>query len=66
MTPAWDAKRRQEKDALEWSKNRLGELLGGLQICDGQGGLWVKLTSLTSCTGEAYVNRRKGKIIPVR
>ena len=57
---------RQEKDALEWSKQRLGELLGGLQIVDGQAGLWVKTTSLQSCTGEAYVNKRKGKIIPVR
>lgn len=31
---------RQEKDALQWSKDRLGELLGGLQIVNGEGGLW--------------------------
>lgn len=31
---------RQEKDALEWSKYRLGDLLGGLKIVNGEGGLW--------------------------
>jgi activator of HSP90 ATPase len=52
-----------EKDALEWSRARFAALLGGLTLADGDG-VRVATTALQSCTGEAYVNKRKGKIIP--
>lgn len=53
-----------EKDAVEWSKQRLTELLGNLKIVKGKGSCWVKTTNSVSVEGEAYVNIRKGKIIP--
>eukprot|EP00246_Nothoceros_aenigmaticus_P011643 TRINITY_DN3253_c0_g1_i2.p1 TRINITY_DN3253_c0_g1~~TRINITY_DN3253_c0_g1_i2.p1 ORF type:complete len:347 (+),score=65.43 TRINITY_DN3253_c0_g1_i2:111-1151(+) len=53
-----------EKDCLEWSRKRLGELLEDIPILTGEGGLWIKTMKLDSVTGEAYVNIRKGKIIP--
>lgn len=53
-----------EKDCLEWSRKRLGDLLEGISVLSGEGGLWIKTTKLESVTGEAYVNIRKGKIIP--
>ena len=51
-----------EKDALEWSRERLTELLVGVPLATGD--VAVATTALLACTGEAYVNRRKGKIIP--
>jgi activator of HSP90 ATPase len=51
-----------EKDALEWSRSRLSELLAGVTLADADG-VTVRTTALQTCTGEAYVNRRKGKII---
>ena len=52
----------QEKDAFEWSRERFADLLSR-DICDGADGVSLKTTGVTSLTGEAYVNRRKGKII---
>ena len=55
----------QEKDAFEWSKERFNDLLV-LTVSEGaaeDGGVYLKTTGVTSLTGEAYVNRRKGKII---
>ena len=52
----------QEKDAFEWSRERFADLLS-CDICDGADGVSLKTTGVTSLTGEAYVNRRKGKII---
>jgi len=49
-----------EKDALAWSTQRLGELLGALVLAEGDG-VAVRCAGLQSCTGEAYVNKRKGK-----
>jgi len=52
-----------EKDALAWSKTRLGELLGSQTVEDGA----VRVTTaatLQTLTGEAFVNCRKGKLIP--
>ena len=48
----------QEKDALAWSRSRLEKLLVGLCVDD------VRTTEVLKCEGEAYVNKRKGKIIP--
>ena len=52
----------QEKDAFAWSKDRLGDLLR-VAVPDDDGVVGLKTTGVTSLTGEAYVNRRKGKII---
>lgn len=54
----------QEKNCLPWSKARLGELLEGLAVVQGEGAVWLKVTQVTSVEGEAYVNIRKGKKIP--
>lgn len=53
-----------EKDCLPWAKKRLGELMENTPILEGSGGLWISTSKLDSVTGEAYVNIRKGKIIP--
>ncbi|XP_031498785.1 uncharacterized protein LOC116263262 [Nymphaea colorata] len=53
-----------EKDCMEWSKTFLSNLLEGLPILSGEGGLWIRTKNLNKVEGEAYVNIRKGKIIP--
>ncbi|CAJ1908110.1 unnamed protein product [Sphenostylis stenocarpa] len=53
-----------ETNCLEWSRTFFSSLLSNLTILDGEGNLFVKTTSLRSLDGEAYVNVRKGKIIP--
>ena len=53
----------QEKDAFAWAKVRFADLLS-LTFPDTPDGVSdLKTTGVTSLTGEAYVNRRKGKII---
>ncbi|XP_076904634.1 uncharacterized protein LOC143560147 [Bidens hawaiensis] len=53
-----------ETDCLEWSKNLLTKLLADQTILSGEGNLFIKTMSLEKVEGEAYVNVRKGKIIP--
>ncbi|CAI5466441.1 unnamed protein product [Closterium sp. Yama58-4] len=53
-----------EKDCMEWSRRRLGELIGGLTVLEGEGGCWIRTGGIEKVDGEAYVNIRKGKIIP--
>ncbi|KAI3833200.1 hypothetical protein MKW92_023662 [Papaver armeniacum] len=53
-----------ETDCLEWSKNLLNKLLSNLTILDGESNLYIKTKKVDIVTGEAYVNVRKGKIIP--
>ena len=53
-----------ERDALAWAKTRFNELLGELTVLEGQGDCWIKTTGVDSVEGDAYVNVRKGKIIP--
>ena len=53
-----------ERDCLEWSRSQLSKLLTDLPILDGEGGLKIRTKSLEKLEGEAYVNIRKGKIIP--
>jgi activator of HSP90 ATPase len=53
-----------ERDCLEWSRARLSSLLAGLTVLDAEGGLTVRTTTLDKLDGEAYVNIRKGKVIP--
>ena len=53
-----------EKDCLGWSKQRLQELLCGTLLAEGDNGLSVAADSQLVLTGEAFVNQRKGKLIP--
>lgn len=53
-----------EKDCIDWARHRLSQLLENVEILEGSGGLWISTSKLDSVTGEAYVNVRKGKIIP--
>eukprot|EP01018_Ginkgo_biloba_P005984 Gb_01939 [translate_table: standard] len=53
-----------EKDCLEWSKKTLSHLLENISIMEGEANLWIKTTKIEKVEGEAYVNIRKGKIIP--
>ncbi|WCJ34045.1 hypothetical protein M5689_015371 [Euphorbia peplus] len=53
-----------ETDCLEWSRNLLSKLLSNLVILDGEGNLFIKIKKIDKLDGEAYVNIRKGKIIP--
>ncbi|KAJ6819484.1 activator of 90 kDa heat shock protein ATPase-like protein [Iris pallida] len=53
-----------ERDCLEWSRSLLSSLLSSLPVLDGEGGLRIRTKTLDKLDGEAYVNVRKGKIIP--
>ncbi|KAJ1700099.1 hypothetical protein LUZ63_008611 [Rhynchospora breviuscula] len=57
-----------ERDCLDWSRSLLSSLLADLQILDGEGGLYIRTDSIDKLNlqvdGEAYVNVRKGKVIP--
>lgn len=53
-----------ERDCLEWSRARLSDLVAGLPVLSGEGGLSLRTTTLDKLDGEAYVNIRKGKVIP--
>lgn len=53
-----------ETNCLEWSRTLLSKLLSELTILDGEGNLYIKTKTLEKLEGEAYVNVRKGKIIP--
>ncbi|PSC70108.1 activator of 90 kDa heat shock ATPase-like protein 1 [Micractinium conductrix] len=53
-----------EKDALDWCKERLTELLVGADLAPGApDGLAARCTALKACEGEAVVNNRKNKVI---
>ncbi|XP_043691115.1 activator of 90 kDa heat shock protein ATPase homolog [Telopea speciosissima] len=53
-----------ETNCLEWSRNLFTNLLSDLTILDGEGNLYIKTKKVDKVDGEAYVNIRKGKIIP--
>ncbi|XP_065856800.1 uncharacterized protein [Euphorbia lathyris] len=53
-----------ETDCMEWSRNLLSKLVSDLVILNGEGNLFIKIKKLEKVDGEAYVNIRKGKIIP--
>lgn len=53
-----------ERDCLEYSRTLLSSLLSNLTILENFNGISVKTLSLEKVEGEAYVNIRKGKIIP--
>ncbi|KAJ4969682.1 hypothetical protein NE237_002781 [Protea cynaroides] len=53
-----------ETNCLEWSRNLLSKLLSDLTILDGEGNLFIKTKEVKKVDGEAFINIRKGKIIP--
>ncbi|KAF9597244.1 hypothetical protein IFM89_016385 [Coptis chinensis] len=53
-----------ETNCLEWSRQLLTKLLSNVTIVDGEGNLYIKTKTVDKVDGEAYVNVRKGKIIP--
>ncbi|KAL5059493.1 hypothetical protein RYX36_031097 [Vicia faba] len=53
-----------ETNCLEWSRTFFTNLLSNLVILNGEGNLFIKTTTLRNLDGEAYINIRKGKIIP--
>ncbi|KAL2501575.1 Aha1 domain-containing protein [Forsythia ovata] len=53
-----------ETDCLDWSRNFLSNLLSNKPILSGDDNLYLRTKTLQKCDGEAYVNVRKGKIIP--
>ncbi|GAB4851522.1 hypothetical protein Ancab_030923 [Ancistrocladus abbreviatus] len=53
-----------ETDCLEWSRNLLSELLSNLIVLSGEDNLYLMIKKVERVDGEAYVNVRKGKVIP--
>nr|XP_043610147.1 activator of 90 kDa heat shock protein ATPase homolog [Erigeron canadensis] len=53
-----------ETDCMQWSKDLLSKLLSDHTILEGEGNLFIKTKKIDKIEGEAYVNVRKGKIIP--
>ncbi|MED6182359.1 hypothetical protein PIB30_027727 [Stylosanthes scabra] len=53
-----------ETNCLDWSRNFFNNLLNDLPILSGESNLFISTTKVSSVDGEAYVNIRKGKIIP--
>lgn len=53
-----------ETDCMEWSRSFLSKRLNDLPILEGEGNLFIKTVKVDKVDGEAYVNIRKGKIIP--
>lgn len=53
-----------ETDCLEWSRQFLNNLLSNKTLIDGEGNLKIRTKKLEKLEGEAYVNIRKGKVIP--
>ncbi|GER25931.1 activator of 90 kDa heat shock protein ATPase-like protein [Striga asiatica] len=53
-----------ETDCLEWSRNFLTNILCDKPILSGEGNLHITTKKIEKLEGEAYVNVRKGKIIP--
>ncbi|KAK7259571.1 hypothetical protein RIF29_25180 [Crotalaria pallida] len=53
-----------ETNCLEWSKTFFNNLLTNLTVLNGESNLFLRVTKVEKLDGEAYVNIRKGKIIP--
>ncbi|KAK9811156.1 hypothetical protein WJX73_007263 [Symbiochloris irregularis] len=52
-----------EKNILDWSRQRLTELLGDLQLINSNA-VSLRTTGVETVTGEAFINNRKNKLIP--
>ena len=51
----------KEKNATQWSKDKLNELLVGLKVEDEQ--FICEVKELKKCDGEASANNRKAKLV---
>ncbi len=51
----------KEKNATQWSKDKLNDLLVGLKIENDEYNCEIK--ELTKCSGEASANNRKAKLV---
>lgn len=51
-----------EKDVSKWTEQRLGELLGGLQLFSNDAGSAATI-ELEAVKGDSFINVRKGKLI---
>lgn len=52
---------RTERDATNWSSDKLKELLVGLQVENDEGK--CEIAEVSKLEGEASINNRKGKLI---
>lgn len=52
---------RTERDATNWSSDKLKSLLLGLSVENEEGG--CEVTEVSKVEGEASINNRKGKLI---
>ncbi|KAJ0242493.1 hypothetical protein HA466_0209480 [Hirschfeldia incana] len=53
-----------ETNCLEWSRNFFNNRFSDAVVLSGEGNLIIKINKVEKLEGEAYVNVRKGKIIP--
>ncbi|XP_058078699.1 uncharacterized protein LOC131227030 [Magnolia sinica] len=53
-----------ETNCLQWSRTLLSQLLQDLPILSGESNIFIRTKTLERLDGEAYVNVRKGKVIP--
>lgn len=53
-----------ETNCMEWARNFFEKVLAGQNILNGEGDLFIRINKVEKLEGEAYVNVRKGKIIP--
>ncbi|XP_009146651.2 activator of 90 kDa heat shock protein ATPase homolog [Brassica rapa] len=53
-----------ETNCLEWSRSFFTNQFSNAVILSGEGNLFIKINKVEKLEGEAYVNVRKGKIIP--
>ncbi|KAH0904840.1 hypothetical protein HID58_044343 [Brassica napus] len=53
-----------ETNCLEWSRNFFNNQFSDAVILSGESNLFLKINKVEKLEGEAYVNVRKGKIIP--
>ncbi|EFJ49368.1 hypothetical protein VOLCADRAFT_74185 [Volvox carteri f. nagariensis] len=51
-----------ERDCTDWAKQRLSEVLAGIQLTQSPAA--VRTTTLESMSGDAFLNIRKNKLIP--
>lgn len=53
-----------ETDCMEWARNFFTKALADQTPLNGEGNLYIRIKKVEKLDGEAYVNVRKGKIIP--
>lgn len=54
----------EEKNVTEWARHRLDELFRDSKVTEGEGGVTAVTKGIDSLSGDAYLNQRKGRLIP--